>query len=218
VATDPQSTPDERDRANRAVRTLGHVLYADAAKATVPEREWVELVHAIARRDHGALRELYDRAHHVVFTLALRITGRRETADELTVDVFHDVWRRAAGYDANGGTVMGWIMNQARSRAIDRLRFDQRQKRAGDNAAVPQREHAGVADAMCTAEQAAVLKRAIGGLAPGERAAIEAAFFGGLPYREVAERLAQPLGTVKTRIRSGLAKLRDALQARKDTL
>src|SRR5437764_2316254 len=68
-------------------------------------------------------------AHRMVFTLIMRITANRETAEELTVDVFHDVWRRASAYDAANGTVLGWIMNQARSRAIDRLRFESRKKR-----------------------------------------------------------------------------------------
>src|SRR6185503_42467 len=77
-----------------------------------------------------ALHALYERAHRVVFTLIMRITANRETTEELTVDVFHDVWRRASHYDAAGGTVLGWIMNQARSRALDRLRFEQRKKRA----------------------------------------------------------------------------------------
>src|SRR5205823_12086449 len=68
-------------------------------------------------------------AHRMVFTLAMRITANRETAEELTIDVFHDIWRRAARYDPVNGTVLGWIMNQARSRAIDRLRFENRKRR-----------------------------------------------------------------------------------------
>ena len=112
--------------------TLGDVLYA-RSKNPVPEREWVALVQAIAAGDQLALHALYGRAHRIVFTLVLRLTANRETAEELTVDVFHDVWRRAATYDAANGTVLGWIMNQARSRAIDRLRFDGRQKRRGQS-------------------------------------------------------------------------------------
>src|SRR6201987_481093 len=110
-------------------RTLGEVLYAQP-QATVPEQDWVALVQAIAAGDQFALHALYERAHRVVFTLMMRITANRETAEELTIDVFHDVWRRAARYDAASGTVLGWIMNQARSRAIDRLRFENRKKRS----------------------------------------------------------------------------------------
>ena len=85
----------------------------------------------------AALRELYQRTHRLVFTLTMRICGHREIAEELTLDVFHDVWRHASRYDAAGGSVVGWIMNQARSRAIDRLRFERRKKRVDPYAASP---------------------------------------------------------------------------------
>src|SRR5688572_32805084 len=93
------------------------------------------MVHAIAAGDAAALDRLYERSHRIVFSLIMRITRSREASEELTLDVFHDVWRRASAYDPQGGTVLGWIMNQARSRAIDRIRFDQRRKRAAPNAA-----------------------------------------------------------------------------------
>src|SRR4029079_375953 len=96
----------------------------------VSEVVWVELVQSIAAGDQRALHALYTQTHGIVFTLIMRIVGNRETAEELTVDVFHDVWRRASSYDPAGGTAVGLIMNMARSRAIDRLRFEQRKKRA----------------------------------------------------------------------------------------
>src|SRR5690242_19842016 len=99
-------------RANRPV-TLGDVLYAKSEPA-LPEEDWALLVRSIATGDQLALHALYERAHRLVFTLVMRITANREMAEELTVDVFHDVWRRAASYDAVNGTVLGWIMNQAR--------------------------------------------------------------------------------------------------------
>src|SRR6185437_3099258 len=95
--------------------TLGDVLYAKS-KPPVSEQDWAALVRSIAAGDQLALHALYDRAHRIVFTLMLRLTANRETAEELTVDVFHDVWRRASSYDAAQGTVLAWIMNQARSR------------------------------------------------------------------------------------------------------
>src|SRR5258705_8620618 len=109
--------------------TLGDVLYA-RSKALVPERDWARLVQSIAAGDQLALHALYEMTHRIVFTLTMRITANRETAEELTIDVFHDVWRGASRYDAANGTVLGWIMNQARSRAIDRLRFESRKKRS----------------------------------------------------------------------------------------
>src|SRR5881296_2636453 len=109
--------------------TLGDLLYANKAKTLVPEKEWVGLVRSIAGGDQLALHALYEQTHRLVFTLIVRITGKRETAEEVTLDVFHDVWRRASAYDPASGSVVGWIMNQARSRAIDRLRFERRKKR-----------------------------------------------------------------------------------------
>lgn len=179
----------------------------------MPEEDWVRLVRSTAAGDPLALHALYDRAHRLVFTLTMRITGNRETAEELTVDVFHDVWRRAAAYDPENGTVLGWIMNQARSRAIDRLRFQQRRKRIdphpGADAAAD--EPAQAVDALASKQQGEQLRRALEDLSAGERRAIEAAFFCELTHAEVAVRLDQPLGTVKTRIRSALQKLRQAL-------
>src|SRR5262249_50274087 len=115
-------------------RTLGDLLYANKARPVVSENEWVSIVQAIATGDQLALHSLYDRTHRIVFTLIIRIANDRETAEEVTLDVFHDVWRRASSYDPESGSVVGWIMNQARSRAIDRLRFDQRKKRVNASA------------------------------------------------------------------------------------
>jgi RNA polymerase sigma-70 factor (ECF subfamily) len=150
----------------------------------------------------------------MVFTLIMRITANRETAEELTIDVFHDVWRRASRYDAANGTVLGWIMNQARSRAIDRLRFESRQKRKLCDDTQPMVEAAAdPGDVIELREQGEALRGALGALTPGERQAIETTFFAGLTHAEAAARLDQPLGTIKTRIRSGLHKLRHALTA-----
>jgi DNA-directed RNA polymerase specialized sigma24 family protein len=111
----------------------------------VLEQDWAALVRAIAAGDQLALHALYERAHRIVFTLVMRLTANRETAEELTIDVFHDIWRRASDYDAASGTVLGWIMNQARSRAIDRLRFESRKNHArrapGDRDDVLRRAH-----------------------------------------------------------------------------
>ena len=202
------------DKPGESPATLGDVLYAGKSKAPVPEQDWVRLVHSIAAEDQLALHALYERAHRVVFTLVMRLTSNRETAEELTLDVFHDVWRRAPSYDAAKGTVLGWIMNQARSRAIDRLRFEQRKKRANGGEALPQDEAAAdEQDVLELKQQGEALRAAMTVLTPDERQAIEAAFFSGLAHAEVAARLNQPLGTVKTRIRSGLHKLRQALAA-----
>jgi RNA polymerase sigma-70 factor (ECF subfamily) len=195
--------------------TLGEVLYAGKAKRVASEQDWVALVHRIADADQMALHALYERAHHLVFTLAMRLTGSRESAEEVTLDVFYDVWRRAGRYDPANGTVLGWVMNQARSRAIDRLRFEQRKKRVDPGTGeLPQEQGRDSLEAVQAKQQCEAVRAALTVLSAEERSAIEAAYFSGLTYAEVAARLDAPLGTVKTRIRSGLQKLRRALAAK----
>ena len=203
-----------RDGGTTAAGTLGDVLYAKKPRTLVLETEWVSLVEAIAAGDQRALHSLYDRTHQIVFTLAMRITNNRETAEEVTLDVFHDVWRRASAYDAGNGTVVGWIMNQAQSRAIDRLRLEQRKKRVDPYPDEPQPTSAAndPHQTFEVAESRLALRNALTCLTAQEQLAIETAFFSELTYSEAAARLNEPVGTVKTRIRSGLGKLRDALK------
>jgi RNA polymerase sigma-70 factor, ECF subfamily len=195
-------------------RTLGDILYADKSKPRVSEEEWLRLVRAVADGDERALYSLYEQTHRVVFTLIVRIVMNRETAEEVTLDVFHEVWRRASTYDPVNGSVAGWIMNQARSRAIDRLRFDQRKKRVNTypHSLGPTTDIVDPQQAYLFEEQGRQLRDALDVLAPEERKVIESAFFSELTYEQTARKLNQPLGTVKTRIRSGLAKLREALK------
>ena len=199
-----------------APATLGDVLYADASKTPVSETEWVALVESIAAGDQIALHALYERTYRVVFTLIVRINNNRETAEELTLDVFHDVWRRASGYNPENGTVLGWIMNQARSRAIDRLRFEQRKKRVDPYAgtSMAPEEARDSQDMLEFRQESHALQAALAVLTTSERQAIETAFFSEMTYAEAATKLNQPLGTVKTKIRSGLQKLRQALSER----
>lgn len=209
-----KALPTNGSAADPAPKTLGDVLYADRTQARVSEDAWIALVRAMAAGDQRALRALYERTHRLVFTFLARLLNDRQSAEELTVDTFHAVWTRAAKYDPAGGPVLGWIMNQARSRAIDRVRYEQRKKRTA-----PPPSHdacdTGVADRATDAveaiQQNQALRECLTTLTAAEREAIESAFFLELSYPEVAARLNQPLGTVKTRIRSGLEKLRHAL-------
>lgn len=195
--------------------TLGDLLYADTSRSRVAEEEWVALVASVAAGDQSALHSLYQRTNRIVFTLIMRITGNRQTAEELTLDVFHDVWRRAAGYEPKAGTVVGWIMNQARSRAIDQVRFEQRRKRVNPHPQDGAEDtDGGRGERLVEShERASVLQAGLARLSDDERQAVEQAFFAELTHVEVAAKLDLPLGTVKTRIRSALAKLRDALPA-----
>jgi RNA polymerase sigma-70 factor, ECF subfamily len=196
---------------NGAPGTLGDVLYANPQQIIEDEGQWVALIESIAIGDQAAFRALYDRTHRLVFTQTMRITQSREIAEEVTIDVFHDVWKRASAYAPENGTVVGWIMNQARSRAIDRFRFEHRQKRTAQclTAQAPDETDAG--ERLDVTTQAHRLRDALQVLTPGERQAIETAFLSDVSYSEAAARLDEPIGTIKTRIRCGLRKLREAL-------
>jgi RNA polymerase sigma-70 factor, ECF subfamily len=209
----------DNEPAQRSPATLGDVLYANAKMPVVPEHNWAMLVQSIAAGDQLALHALYEMSHRIVFTLIMRITANRETTEELTVDVFHDIWRRASGYDPANGTVLGWIMNQARSRAIDRLRFENRKKRTrADDLELPAEATPDPRDVLETRERAETLRAALATLTPEERKAIETTFFAGFTHAEAAARLNQPLGTIKTRIRSALHKLRQTLTVEAEKL
>ena len=201
----PMPAPDKK--------TLGDILFADKSKARVSEDEWLQLVRAVAAGDQRALHSLYEKTYRIVFTLIVRITANQETAEEVTLDVFYDVWRKASTYDPANGSVVGWIMNQARSRAIDRLRFDQRKKRVNTypDSLQPTTDIVDPQQAFLFEEQNRLLRNALEVLSPEERNAIETAFFSEYTYEDTARKLNQPVGTVKTRIRSGLGKLRKAL-------
>ncbi|HEX7035693.1 MAG TPA: sigma-70 family RNA polymerase sigma factor [Pseudomonadales bacterium] len=198
---------------NSAIETLGEVLYADGADSLLTEQEWVALVRSMADGDQLALRRLYERSKRIVFTLIMRLTNDRAIAEEVTLDVFLDVWRQASRYDPAGGTVVGWIMNRARSRAIDRLRFEHRKKRVNTYADDGETDPApnDPRDSLDVEQQGRRLRDAMAMLTPDEREAVEIAYFSELTYSQVADRLNAPVGTVKTRIRSALGKLRDAL-------
>ena len=194
-------------------RTLGDLLYSNPRKARVPEQEWVALLQGAAARDQRALYAIYARTHRIVFTSILRIVKTRESAEELTVEFFHDVWKKARGYQPDSGTVIGWIMNQARSRAIDRLRFESRKKQTNSHCLgqVSGNEADAAEEVLVARDQERRLKEALADLTPPEREAIETVFFSEYTCHETALRLNRPLETVKTRIRSALAKLRAKL-------
>jgi DNA-directed RNA polymerase specialized sigma24 family protein len=123
----PPSTIDDmhKDPGRPPAATLGDVLYADLSDEPLPERDWVVLVNYVAAGDQRALRQLYERTHRLVFSLIARLTKSREAADELTVEVFHDLWRDAPAYDPTIGSVIGWVMGKARNRAVERLKLEQ---------------------------------------------------------------------------------------------
>jgi RNA polymerase sigma-70 factor (ECF subfamily) len=173
-----------------------------------------QAMRRLAAGDLSVVGGLYDRHARAVFSLAVRVLGNRADAEEIVQDVFSQVWSQAARFDAARGTFAAWVLMMTRSRAIDRLRA----RRAGAAALaadpvgdaadpIPTQE-----ESVITGEDADRVRGALQDLNASQRAVIELAYYEGLSQSEIAERLQEPLGTVKTRIRSGLLKLRAALQ------
>ncbi len=173
-----------------------------------------DIIARVARGDGDALAALYDRHSRPVYSLALRVLGDTREAEEVVQDVFAQAWRQAARYDTSRGAVVAWLLVMTRSRAIDRLRARRGlQPLAGDSEhalGVLSDPAAGPERAALSAEQRSRVRHALEQLPFVQRLAIELAFFEGLTHVEIAERLEVPLGTIKTRIRLGLMKLKDA--------
>jgi RNA polymerase sigma-70 factor (ECF subfamily) len=167
----------------------------------------------MAGGDRDAVAELYDRHSRPVFSLALRILQDRTEAEDVVQDVFTQAWAQAARYDTSRGAVSAWLLNMARSRAIDRLRSRRARPEMSERSAALNMADAAIPLDMqlVSSERAAQLKRALQELPLLNRMAIELAYYEGLTHAEIAERLEQPLGTVKTRIRQAVIRLRESL-------
>lgn len=177
----------------------------------------LELMERVSAREQGALAALYDRHSASVKGVCLRILRDHAEADEATCDVFIEVWERSSRFDRERGHPLAYLMNLARSRAIDRLRSRGRRERIfavkdGPEASEGQDPASPLADTM-TAEMRRKLETALAGLQPGQKRALELAYFDGMSHSEIAAALGEPLGTVKTRIRQGLLRMRESLDA-----
>ena len=175
----------------------------------------IDVLGRLAAGDREAVAQLYDRYAARVMGLAYRIVRNTSDAEDVVQEVFSQAWRTAPNYQASRGTVVGWLLMMARTRAIDRLRTRHTRHDTGaepDLEALPS-DAAPVSDQIIANQQAAHVRAAILTLPAEQKTALELAYFEGLTQTQIAERLRIPLGTVKTRIRSALASLRRSVQS-----
>jgi RNA polymerase sigma-70 factor (ECF subfamily) len=174
-----------------------------------------ELVARMQRRDPHALAELYDRYGRLVYSLILRVVRDTGIAEDLVQETFLRVWNRVAGFDAQKGSIGPWLLAVARNRAIDYLRSAGGRER--NSVEFEENDHPALYGDMekdiLNSDKARRVKSAIEKLSPNQRQVIELAYFEGLSQTEMAERMGQPLGTVKTWVRTALKNLRDELGA-----
>lgn len=176
------------------------------------------LLARVAKGDQQAFSQLYDHSSTLLFTLAVRILGNSEEAAELLQDVYLEIWRRVARYDVGRGTPVAWLVTLTKSRAIDRLRARTARGYRGasslDGGTAAHTADPGPSPFETQADQELriAVGTAVAGLPQAQQQAIELAYYEGLSHAEIAMRLNQPLGTVKTRIKLGMSKLREGLQ------
>ena len=187
-----------------------------SGREALQARDERDLVDRLVSRDQTALGELHDRFARVVYAMALKISGSPGEAEDVTIDTFWQVWQQANRYDPVRGSVGAWICTIARSRALDRLRTQRRSPLIATDEP-PERADLTIDEDpeqdVFLAERSAIVRSALGELSDSQREAIELAFYHGLSHAEIADRLNEPLGTIKTRIRLGLSKMRDRMAA-----
>ena len=179
-----------------------------------PNREWPDLIAKTARGDQEAFSRLYDQSSPQIYGLILRMINHPQVAEEVTMDVYVQVWKQAQSYDVNRGTPMGWLVTIARTRAIDQLRSGKLKRtsmtgmediaRVASDRATPEEQSS-------ARQRAEIVREALASLPFEQRQSLILAYFDGYSQSEISTKLGLPLGTIKTRIRLGMMKLRDVL-------
>lgn len=174
----------------------------------------VALIKGVVDQDQQAMTRLYDVTSRLVYGLVLRIVTDPSVAEEVLVDVYLQAWRQAARYSEDRGSPMAWLTTIARSRALDRLRASSQDRQRSQPLELVGHQAAatGADDAAMASELRKFVHQALDSLSPEQREVIELAYYRGLSHREIASELGQPLGTVKTRTRLGMMKLREMLK------
>jgi RNA polymerase sigma-70 factor (ECF subfamily) len=176
----------------------------------------VELLRRMAEQDRDAFAEFYDRHSTLLFSVAYKILNDQTDAEDVVQETFVQIWEKAANFDPKLGKAPSWAARMVRNKSIDRIRASQRRARlaeeAGAEMAIANECEATVNEAVHGHDKAKAIQTAIVTLPAEQRQAIELAYFSGLTQNEISEKLKQPLGTIKARIRRGLLKLRDQLE------
>ncbi len=181
-----------------------------------------ELVAGLRRREVGAFEMLYDRYGNLVYSVSLRVLGDVEAAEDVAQEVFLRLWRKPQHYDTARGRFVTWLMSVTRNRAIDEhRRRGRRQRREAPsdlelNDTLASDESDDPAAVAVLTDEGHAIRQALSNLPSEQRRAIELAYFGGYTQQQISDALGQPLGTIKTRIRLGMQKLRAALEERRD--
>ena len=181
-----------------------------------PINQATYLIQQVAKQDREAFSQLYDRCSSLVFSLAMRMLKVRSDAEDLLQEVFVQVWRQASNYNEERGSVEAWVINIARSRAIDKIRSTRRMEKSFALTDDPARAESSdiVESAASESETRLTMNSALANLPETQRKVLELAYFDGLTQTEIAQRLAEPLGTVKTRMRAGIQRLREIISSR----
>jgi RNA polymerase sigma-70 factor (ECF subfamily) len=188
---------------------------AEPARTAHREMVWGDYIRRCAARDELALGSLYDESSPLVYAIAMRILQNEADASEVVGDVYKQVWTTAARFDENRGTAAAWIVTLARSRAMDRRRFSTaRSRTAGKMEELDDvmSSQPGPESLAIASQSGNAVRRALADLSREQRQVLELSFFGGLSHAEISERLGQPLGTVKSRIRQAVIRLRELLK------
>ena len=176
----------------------------------------IALLRRVAQGDRRGFEELYDRFSGVLFSTAYRVLNNQEAAEDVLQDVFIQIWEKAPLYDPTRGKPMTWAVTLTRNKAIDRLRSTVRRNRLQDDVereaeTFEQFDDRSSFDAVASGETSKLVREAIQKLSKDQREAIELAFFSSLTQTMIAERLGEPLGTIKARIRRGMMKLKEVI-------
>ncbi len=198
-------------RADR--RSTGSRSAAASASGATPEQQLAADMALVARGDEDAFARVYDAIAGPVYGLVLRVLRDRSQSEEVAQEVLVEVWRQATRFDPARGSVKGWVLTMAHRRAVDRVRSAQAATNREAKVAwsSTEREYDEVSEAVELRMESQQVRRSLGALTELQREAIRLAYYGGYTHREVSELLDVPLGTVKTRLRDGLIRLRDEM-------